>query len=77
MVRGHVMVSQASPRALVVLRVPHGATAPDENLVRAAIAADRKQLGLPPDDLLGYRIAGPYPVALGDSTLDEYVAWEA
>ena len=71
------MASQASPRALVVLRVPRGAAAPDQDLVRAAIAADRRQLGLPPDELLGYRIAGPYAVALGDGTFDEYVAWEA
>jgi len=71
------MVSPASPRALVVLRVPRGAPAPGDEQIRRAIAVDRSQLALPPDDVLGYRIAGPYAVALAGQELDEYVAWEA
>ena len=69
-------VSQASPRALVVLRVARGAAAPDEHDIRARIAADRARLGLPPDGDGGYRLAGPYPIELGGQALDEYVAWE-
>ena len=77
MVPAQTMASQASPRALVVLRVPRGAPAPGDAQLRAAIAADRTQLGLPPDELLGYRVAGPYAVSLGEQVFDEYVAWEA
>jgi hypothetical protein len=44
--------------------------------VRAAIAADRARLALPPAPLLEYRLAGPYPLELDGASLDEYVAWE-
>lgn len=71
------MVSPASPRALVVLRVPRGAPAPAEEQIRSALAADRSQLALPPGQVFGYRIAGPYAIALGGQEFDEYVAWEA
>ena len=77
MVPARIMASQASPQALVVLRVPRGAPAPGDAQLRAALAADRTQLGLPRDELLGYRVAGPYPVSLGAQAFDEYVAWEA
>jgi len=69
-------VNQASPRALVVLRVPRGAPAPAEPDVRAAIAADRARLALPATSDADYRLAGPYAIELEGRALDEYVAWE-
>ncbi len=65
-----------SPRALVVMRVGRGAAPPASSDVRAAIAADRARLALPPAPLLEYRLAGPYPIELGGEAVDEYVAWE-
>jgi hypothetical protein len=65
-----------SPRALVVLRVGRGAAPPASADVRAAIAADRVRLALPPAPLLEYRLAGPYAIELGGAAVDEYVAWE-
>ena len=70
------LVGHASPRALVVLRVPRGAPAPASADVRAAIAADRARLALPPPEETDYRLAGPYPIDLDGRALDEYVAWE-
>jgi len=64
------------PRALVVLRVERGAAPPASADVRAAIAADRARLALPPAPLLEYRLAGPYPLELDGASIDEYVAWE-
>jgi len=69
-------VSQVPPRALVVLRVPRGAPAPAEPDLRAAIAADRARLALPPAADAGYRLAGTYAIELEGRSLDEYVAWE-
>jgi hypothetical protein len=69
-------VTHAPARALVVLRVPHGAPAPAAAAIRAAINADRASLALPVDGDFDYRLAGPYAVVLGGETLDEYVAWE-
>jgi hypothetical protein len=69
-------VSQAAPKALVVLRVPRGAEAPGEDDIRAAIAADRSRLALPPGAVHAYRLAGPYGIELDGEALDEYVAWE-
>lgn len=63
------------PSALVVLRVPRGAPAPDPGTVRAAIESDRRRLHLPPADD-AYRLAGPYRITVEGETLDEYVAWE-
>jgi len=71
------MASQATPRALVVLRVPRGAQAPGEEQIRSAIMADRSQLALPPGEVLGYQIAGPYGVLVAGKAFDEYVVWEA
>jgi hypothetical protein len=70
------LVGHASPRALVVLRVPRGGPAPAAGEIRAAIAADRVRLALPPPDDTDYRLAGPYPIDLDGRALDEYVAWE-
>lgn len=70
------MPGAAAPRALVVLRVARDAAAPASADIRAAIAADRVRLSLPPAPLLEYRLAGPYPVVLAGAALDEYVAWE-
>jgi len=69
-------VSQVPVRALVVLRVPRGAAPPADGDIRAAIAADRAQLALPPAAASGYRLAGPYAIEVGGHALDEYVAWE-
>jgi hypothetical protein len=66
-----------SPLAFTLLRVPRGAQRPSEEAFRVAIARDREQLGLPvgtgPTDL---EIAGPYPVVVDGTDLDEYTAWE-
>ncbi len=70
-------VSHLGSRALVVLRVPRGASAPPPARIRAAIAADRERLRLPPaDGDIEYRLAGPYAVEVDGQGLDEYVAWE-
>ena len=53
-----------------------GAAPPASADVRAAIAADRARLALPPAPLLEYRLAGPYPLELDGASIDEYVAWE-
>ena len=63
-------------RALVLLRVPHGAAAPGEDDIRRAIAIDRARLALPPAPDLEYRVAGPYTIEMDGGPLDEYVAWE-
>jgi hypothetical protein len=70
-------MAHTTARALVVLRVPHGAPAPDAQTIRDAIRTDRARLALPPDDGFSHRLAGPYPVLIGGEALDEYVAWEA
>lgn len=59
-----------------MLRVPHGTPPPAEPDIRAALAADRARLALPPADDTGYRLAGPYAIELDGRSLDEYVAWE-
>ena len=69
-------MSHISPSALVVLRVARGAAPPAAREVRAAIAADRARLALPPADDADYRVAGPYAIELEGRSLDEYVAWE-
>jgi hypothetical protein len=70
-------VSHLACRALVLLRVPRGAPAPTPACLRAALAADRERLRLPPaDGDIDYRLAGPYPVEVNGEGLDEYVAWE-
>jgi len=69
-------VSQAAPKALVVLRVVRGAPAPADSDIRGALAADRARLALPAEEPADYRLAGPYPVDLDGRTLDEYVVWE-
>jgi len=64
------------PSALVVLRFPRGASAPDAEAVREAIATDRRRMRLPAAPDTAYRVAGPYPIVVDGRTLDEYVAWE-
>jgi len=71
-----VAVNQASPRALVVLRVTRGEGPPSEREIRARIDQDRARLGLAPDGAVSYRVAGPYEIELAGQPLDEYVAWE-
>jgi hypothetical protein len=70
------IVSSVAPRALVVLRLPHGSSAPVDGDVRAAIRADRLRLALPPSDACDYQLAGPYRIEIAGRALDEYVAWE-
>jgi hypothetical protein len=67
---------QTMPRALVVLRVPRGAPAPDDAAIRSALAGDRARLALPPVAGVTYRVAGPYAIEIGGQALDEYCAWE-
>jgi len=69
-------VSQAPPRALVVLRVARGATPPDARAIRAAIEVDRARLSLPSAGVVAWRLAGPYAIEIDGQALDEYVAWE-
>lgn len=70
------LVTQAAPKALVLLRVARGAAAPAEAEVRSAIAADRARLALPAAEIVAFRLAGPYAIEVDDQALDEYVAWE-
>ena len=59
-----------------MLRVPRGASPPEEHVVRAAIAADRARLALPVAVATDFRLAGPYAIELDGRAIDEYVAWE-
>jgi len=70
------LVNHLSPRALVVLRVPRGASPPADRAVRAAIETDRATLHLPQVDVTEYRLAGPYAIDIAGEAVDEYVAWE-
>jgi hypothetical protein len=65
-----------TPCALVVIRVPHGASAPGDAAIRAALVEDRVRLRRPPALDLAYRLAGPYLIQIEGRSLDEYVAWE-
>jgi hypothetical protein len=65
-----------TPCALVVIRVPHGAAAPEDATIRAALVEDRIRLRRPPAADLAYRLAGPYLIQVDGRSLDEYVAWE-
>jgi len=69
-------VNPAAPKALVLMRIPHGEPAPSDESIRAAIQADRRRLGLEPANGYQYRLAGPYRIQVGGQPLDEYVAWE-
>jgi hypothetical protein len=70
------MTSAVSPRALVVLRVPRGATRPGDAQIREAIQVDRRRLALPATAGVAYELVGPYSIVVGGEALDEYVAWE-
>ena len=74
--RRTMSATQTMPRALVVLRVPRGAAAPDDAAIRGALAGDRVRLALPPAAGIAYRVAGPYAIEIGGRALDEYCAWE-
>jgi hypothetical protein len=70
-------MTDASHRALVLLRVPRGAEPPDDVRVAQALRDDRRRLGLTQaEDGASYRLAGPYSIEVGGQALDEYVAWE-
>ena len=70
-------MTDASHRALVLLRVPRGAAPPDDARIVQALRDDRRQLGLgEAQNGAGHRVAGPYSIEVGGQALDEYVAWE-
>jgi hypothetical protein len=63
--------------ALAIVRVARGAARPSAEQLRHALDRDRAVLRLPPGDARNdLTVAGPYPVAVGDQQLDEYVVWE-
>jgi hypothetical protein len=70
-------MTDASHRALVLLRVPRGAEPPDDTRVAQALRDDRRRLGLADaQNGAGHRVAGPYTIEIAGQALDEYVAWE-
>ncbi len=66
----------ASPRALVLIRVPRGAAPPAGDAVERAILDDRRRLGLSANGRPDVVVAGPYAIELDGRPMDEYVAWE-
>jgi hypothetical protein len=63
--------------AFALIRVPRGQGRPSEDEFRKALAQDRKQLRQ--EELNGameYTVAGPYPVVVDGTDLDEWVVWE-
>ena len=70
-------MTDASHRALVLLRVPRGSQPPDDARIAQALRDDRRRLGLTDaENGAGHRLAGPYSIEIGGQALDEYVAWE-
>lgn len=71
------MGNQATPRALVLIRVPRGAPAPGPDDIQRALAEDRRRM--PPGGASGFdhAMAGPYAILVDGVALDEYVIWEA
>jgi hypothetical protein len=70
-------MSSATSLAFALIRVPRGQPRPSEDEFRKALDADRKQLHQP--ELNGaaeFAIAGPYPVVVDGTDLDEWVVWE-
>jgi len=60
-----------------MIRISRGQPRPSEEAFATALKEDRQRLHLPPSDGTGeIEIAGPYPVLVDGSELDEYVAWE-
>jgi hypothetical protein len=63
--------------AFALLRVPRGEPRPTDEQFRAALEKDRERLHQPePRTVTDVQTAGPYPITVDDSELDEYVAWE-
>jgi hypothetical protein len=71
------MATTVSVLAFALLRVPRGAPRPSDDAFRDAIARDRTKLRLPPlNGHVEYVAAGPYPVVVDGSEIDEYAVWE-
>jgi len=70
-------MTDASHRALVLLRLPRGSAPPDDARIAQALRDDRRRLGLTDaENGAAHRLAGPYAIEIGGQALDEYVAWE-
>lgn len=70
-------MSRATATALTVVRVAHGAPAPSEAVLRAALDRDRQRLQLDPQAAIhDYSVAGPYTMEIDGQQIDEYVVWE-
>jgi hypothetical protein len=63
--------------AFALIRVPRANARPSEEQFRAALQRDRERLHQPaPAGVSELEIAGPYPIVVDGSELDEYVVWE-
>jgi hypothetical protein len=63
--------------AFALLRVPRGEPRPSDEQFRTALEKDREQLHQPaPRAATDLQVGGPYAITVGESELDEYVAWE-
>jgi hypothetical protein len=70
-------MSRATATALTVVRVAHGAPAPSDADLRAALERDRLRLHLDPQAAIcDYAVAGPYTMEVDGQQVDEYVVWE-
>jgi hypothetical protein len=70
-------MSRGTATALTVVRVTRDAPAPNEEVIRAALAHDRERLHLPPEKYVcDFAIAGPYAISVDGQEIDEYVVWE-
>lgn len=63
--------------AFALIRVPRGQARPSEEDFRKALARDREALRQPQlNGDMDFQVAGPYPVVVDGTDLDEWVAWE-
>jgi hypothetical protein len=71
------IMSSGVSLAFALIRVPRGQACPSDEDVRKALAQDRLRLCQPErNGAMEYQLAGPYPVVVDGSELDEWVAWE-
>ena len=70
-------MSAGSSLALTLIRVPRGTPRPSDDECRQALLRDRAELhetginGTPE-----FELAGPYPIVVDGSDVDEWVVWE-
>jgi hypothetical protein len=69
-------MSAGSSVAFALLRVPRGQPRPTDEQFHDALEKDCEQLHQPaPRADTEMQTAGPYPITVGETELDEYVVW--